>query len=50
MENEDAVKENIECPICGNTNTEVLRNEENAYGEFVKICLCGDCDVEFEIK
>lgn len=38
------------CPICGGENTEVAEAAENSYGEFVNICVCKDCDIEFDKK
>lgn len=41
---------NPKCPLCGKKNTAVLEMTENTLGEFVKQCICKDCDVEFEDK
>jgi len=41
---------NHKCVICGNTNVETIDLTENSMGEFVIICHCKDCDIEFEVK
>jgi len=45
-----SVKKNHRCIICGSENTEEVSLSENSLGEFVTVCHCIDCDMEFEYK
>ncbi|MFH1514551.1 MAG: hypothetical protein ABIG42_03740 [bacterium] len=50
MSDADVKKDTEKCPMCGGFETEDINTNENSYGEFCKVHLCRDCDIEFEIK
>ena len=47
---EKNAKQNHKCIVCGSKNTEEVGSSENSLGEFVTVCHCIDCDIEFEYK